>query len=68
MTPINAARARANAIQARRDELLTVKEYAEIIRQHEMSVYRRIRLGRQAGVVRFGREIRIDLVLAQGDV
>ncbi len=42
------------------DELLTVKEYADLVRQHPMSIYRRIREHRQPGVRRFGRDIRID--------
>jgi hypothetical protein len=44
--------------------LLTVKEYADIIRVHPLSVYRRIREHRQPGVYRFGRDIRIDLAAA----
>ena len=55
---------REAAIQVRREELLTVKEYASLVREHEMSVYRRIRVGRQVGVVRIGRTIRIDLARA----
>lgn len=46
------------------DELLTVKEYADLVRQHPMSIYRRIREHRQPGVRRFGRDIRIDLATA----
>lgn len=41
-------------------ELLTVKEYADIARQHPLSVYRRIREGRQDGVHRIGGSIRLD--------
>lgn len=43
------------------EELLTVKEFADRVRQHPMSVYRRIRENRQPGVRRFGRDIRIDV-------
>lgn len=56
--------ARDAAVAARREELLTVQEFAAIVRLHPLSVYRRIREGRQPGAVRFGREIRIDLVAA----
>lgn len=53
---------RGEVIQARREELLTVKEYAHLVRCDPMTVYRRIWSGRQAGVVRVGpRDIRIDL-------
>ena len=62
-TPIEPGRPRGEAIEARSRELLTVKEYAALLRQHQWSVYRRIRQGRQAGVVRVGRDIRIDLAL-----
>ncbi len=65
MTPIRSDNPRQDAIDARREELLTVKEYAALIRQHEWSVYRRIRNGKQRGVVRVGRDIRIDVTLAQ---
>lgn len=61
MSAITVKQARAGAVKARREELLTVKEYAAIVRQHEWSVYRRIREGRQTGVVRVGRDIRIDI-------
>lgn len=43
---------------------LSVKEYAALMRIHPLSVYRRIREGRQAGVVRMGRDIRIHLETA----
>ncbi len=45
-------------------DLLTVKEYADLVRQHPMSIYRRIREDRQPGVRRFGRDIRIDVTEA----
>jgi hypothetical protein len=41
-------------------KLLTVKEYADTVRQHPLSVYRRIREGRQPGVYRIGGNIRLD--------
>jgi len=44
--------------------LLTVKEFAAVIRVHPLSVYRRIREHRQPGVVRLGRDIRINLAVA----
>lgn len=50
---------RERELQAQRDRLLTVKEYAFVTRQHPLSVYRRIREGRQDGVHRDGVTIRI---------
>lgn len=65
MTPIpNDAGAREAAILARRDELLTVKEYAFIIEEHPESVRRRIRAGKQPGALRVGGQWRIDLAVA----
>lgn len=61
MTPISAVQPRESAIEARRQELLTVKEFATLSRVHPFTVYRRIWRHQQPGVVRFGREIRIDL-------
>lgn len=49
----------------RRAELVTVKEFAYITRQHEHSVYRRIRERRQPGLLRVGRSWRIDLAYAR---
>jgi excisionase family DNA binding protein len=42
------------------EDLLTVQEFADHIRVHVGSIYRRIREGRQPGVYRFGRDLRID--------
>lgn len=64
MTPIKTETSRADAIGARAEELLTVKEFAALVREHEWSVYRRIREGRQLGLVRSGRRVRIDITLA----
>ncbi len=44
--------------------LLTVKEFADHIRMHPRSIYRRIWNGTQPGVVRVGRDYRIDLETA----
>jgi hypothetical protein len=52
---------RQAAIEARAAELLTVKEYASLVRQHADSVRRRIRQGQQPGAVRAGGQWRIDL-------
>lgn len=52
---------RADALTIRREELLTVKEFAYLLKEHPHSVYRRIRERRQPGVVRSGREVRIDV-------
>lgn len=43
------------------EKLLTVQEFADLVRQHPHSIYRRIREGRlQKGVYRVGRDIRVD--------
>jgi excisionase family DNA binding protein len=64
MTPVTTANARVSAVSARRDELLTVKEYAHVMRLHVKSVYRLISGNRIPGVVRVTpREIRIDMAL-----
>ena len=47
-------------VGARRPRLLTVKEYADVARQHPQSVYRRIRTGRQVGVHRVGGSLRLE--------
>jgi len=46
-------------LKAQRERLLTVKEYASVTREHPLSVYRRIREGRQPGVTRVGSQIRL---------
>lgn len=56
---------RADLIAARRDELLTVKEFSTLVRMHERSVWRRIRDGRQRGAYRFCGQWRIDLIEAR---
>jgi hypothetical protein len=44
-----------------REQCLTVKEYAYVTREHPLSVYRRVREGRQPGVHRVGnRQIRLE--------
>lgn len=53
--------AREDAIRARAAELLTPQEFSRLTREHPKSVYRRIAEGRQPGVIRIGREIRIDI-------
>ena len=55
---------RNDALKARRAELLTVKEFAVIVGQHEKSVYRRIAADTQPGVVRIGGSVRIDITAA----
>lgn len=47
-----------------REELLTVQEFADRVRSHPLTIYRLIREGRQAGVVRVGRQIRINVTVA----
>jgi hypothetical protein len=56
----NAEEADTKAPAPRRARLLTVKEYATRARQHPLSVYRRIRTGRQVGVHRIGGSIRLE--------
>ena len=51
---------RPRVVEQEREHLLTVKEYAELVRQHPLSVYRRIREGRQPGVHRIDGTIRLD--------
>ena len=65
MTPITVgAGARESALLARKEELLTVKEYAFMLNLHPESVRRCIRAGRQRGAVRVGGQWRIDLALS----
>lgn len=52
---------RERLLSARREELLTVKEYAAVVRVHERSLRRRIRRGVEPGAVRVGGQWRIDL-------
>lgn len=47
-----------------REQLLTVQEFADLVRVHPLSVYRRIREKRQPGVLRVGREYRINVTVA----
>lgn len=62
---MTAAQLRDQIIVSRREQLLTVKEFACLTRQHIKSVYRRIARGEQPGVEYYGREIRIDLAAAR---
>lgn len=71
---------RSALVAARRDELLTVKEWAAMTRENPQSIWRRIRLDdrdggklipgtnsrkfRQPGVVRIGGHLRIDAAVA----
>lgn len=59
---------RQQALDQRREEFLTVKEFAYVTRQHIDAIYKRIRRHKQPGVVYFGREIRIDITRAGSDV
>ena len=56
---------RRDALLARRDELLTVEEFAMVVREHPQTVYSRLRRGEQRGAIKFGRSWRIDIHLAQ---
>lgn len=46
------------------EQLLTIQEYAAHVRAHPKSIYRRIKEGRQPGVVEVGREYRINIAEA----
>jgi excisionase family DNA binding protein len=61
---ITVEQARENALAARREELLTVKELADLWRVHEQTIYGLIRRRRLDGVLRLGGEIRIDITIA----
>ena len=50
--------------EPRREQLLTVQEFADLARVHPCSIYRLIQAGRQKGVVRVGRQIRINPIIA----
>lgn len=53
------------AINARREELLTVKQYAQMVGVDQQTVYRRIWSGRQRGVCRDAEgQYRIDVCVA----
>lgn len=54
---------RQAAIEARRDELLTVQEYADLVRMNPKYVYERCANGTQPGAVRLGGGWRIDLAI-----
>jgi hypothetical protein len=58
---ISTEHAREEALRDRRAELLTVKEFAFLLKEQPESVYKRIQRGKQRGVIRFGGTIRIDL-------
>lgn len=49
---------------AKHEPLLTVQEFADRLRVHPITIYRLIREGKQAGVVRIGRHIRINAKIA----
>lgn len=46
------------------DQLLTVQEFASLVRAHPKSIYRRIALNQQPGAVKVGREHRINVRIA----
>jgi hypothetical protein len=43
---------REDTVKSQQDRLLTVQEYAYVTREHPLTIYRRIREGRQLGVFR----------------
>lgn len=58
---ISSQNARQDAIDARREELLTVGEYALMFRYSQKTVYRRIWAGALPGAVKVGGQWRIDV-------
>lgn len=50
--------------EPKREQLLTVQEFAALIRVHPRSVYRRIAEQRQPGLIQVGREYRINVTVA----
>lgn len=60
---ISTQHARKDAIAARRQELLTVKEYAAMMRVSVKTVRRRIKAGRQPGAFLDGGQWRIDVAV-----
>lgn len=52
----------------RREQLLTVQEFADLVRVHPLSIYRRIREKRQPGALKVGREYRINVSIALRNV
>ncbi len=61
---MTAEQLRKTVIEARRDELLTVGEYADLLRCSTKTIYRRIWAGKQPGAVRLGGQWRIDFSVA----
>jgi hypothetical protein len=55
---------RRQALEARRDELLTVAEFAFIVRQQPKAIYQRIARRQQPGACRVGGQLRIDFAVA----
>ena len=55
---------RRQVIAQRRAELLTVAEYATVIRQHEKTIRRRIQRGIERGAVQVGGAWRVDTSFA----
>lgn len=47
-----------------REMLLTVPEFAELLRVHPQTIYKLIQEDRQPGVVRVGRHLRINAAVA----
>jgi hypothetical protein len=60
---ISVQNARRDALDARREELLTVGEYALMIRCSEKTVYRRIWAQSLPGAVKVGGQWRIDIAM-----
>ena len=57
---------REQAIAKRAEELLTVKEFATVMRMDPLTVYRLIWAGKLRGVYQAGAQIRIDITASQG--
>jgi hypothetical protein len=61
---ISTENARQDALRERREELLTVDEYAFLMKMQPATVHKRIQRGKQPGVIRSGATIRIDIQAA----
>jgi excisionase family DNA binding protein len=55
---------RGHLVRQRRDELLTLKEFADLVRVHHRTLRKRIRAGALPGAIRVGGQWRIDIAIA----
>lgn len=64
MSVVEATNPRSTAIEARRAELLTVKEFADLVRRHPEYVRELCRRGKLPGACRVGGQWLIDVAVA----